>query len=53
MIVLKSRAELAKMRDAGKVVDEILALLKERIKPGVTTAELDIVVEEECRRREA
>ncbi|MCD4688122.1 MAG: type I methionyl aminopeptidase [Desulfuromonadaceae bacterium] len=53
MIVLKSRAELAKMRDAGKVVAEILALLKERIKPGVTTAELDSLAEKECRKRGA
>ncbi len=53
MIVLKSRAELDKMRDAGKVVAEILALLKERIKPGVTTAELDRLAEKECRKRQA
>jgi methionyl aminopeptidase len=53
MIVLKSQAELDKMRDAGKVVAEILALLKERIRPGVTTAELDRLAEKECRKRQA
>jgi methionyl aminopeptidase len=53
MIVLKSRPELDKMRDSGKVVAEILALLKERIKPGVTTAELDVLAENECRKRGA
>jgi len=53
MISLKSPAELVKMRDAGKVVGEILALLKERIKPGVTTAELDRLAEMECRKRGA
>lgn len=53
MIVLKSRAELAKMRDAGKIVAEVLTLLKERIKPGVTTAELDQLAEKECRKRKA
>ncbi len=53
MIVLKSRAELAKMRDAGKVVAEVLALLKERIKPGITTVELDRLAEKECRKRGA
>lgn len=53
MIVLKSQAELDKMRDAGRVVAEILALLKERIKPGVTTAELDRLAEKECRKRQA
>jgi methionyl aminopeptidase len=41
------------MRDAGRVVAEILALLKECIKPGVTTAELDRLAEKECRKRGA
>lgn len=53
MIALKSRAELDKMRDAGKIVAEILALLKERVRPGVTTAELDRLAEKECRKRKA
>lgn len=53
MIVLKSRPELDKMRDAGEIVAEILALLKERVKPGVTTAELDRLAEKECRKRKA
>lgn len=51
MIVLKSAAELVRMRDAGRIVAEILAVLAARIKPGVTTAELDELAERECRRR--
>lgn len=53
MIVVKSRAELDKMRSAGRLVAEILALLEERVRPGVTTAELDRLAEKECRRQGA
>jgi methionyl aminopeptidase len=41
MIVIKSERELALMRDAGKIVAELLQELKEAIRPGVTTAQLD------------
>jgi len=34
------------MRDAGKVVKEALAIIKEVIKPRITTAELDKLAEE-------
>ena len=53
MIVLKSPAELDKMRAAGRIVAETLALLKSRIRPGVTTAELDRLAEKECERHGA
>ncbi len=53
MIVLKSAKELEKMRVAGRMVAEILAILKERIVPGVTTIELDRLAENECRKRKA
>jgi len=46
MIVRKSPAEIAQMGRAGRIVAETLALLGERIRPGVTTAELDAVAEE-------
>jgi methionyl aminopeptidase len=41
------------MRAAGKIVAEILLLLRERVKPGVTTAELDEFADSETRRRNA
>lgn len=41
MIVLKSPQEIQKMRDSGRIVAEILALLKEKIAPGITTMELE------------
>jgi len=53
VIVLKSLAELEKMRAAGRIVAETLALLKSRICPGATTAELDRLAEKECKRHGA
>ena len=50
MIVLKSAAELGKMRSAGRIVAEILAKLESLIIPGVTSGELDRVAEQECLR---
>lgn len=41
------------MRVAGQMVGEILALLRERIVPGVTTVELDAFAEKECQKRKA
>ncbi|TYO95710.1 methionine aminopeptidase type I [Geothermobacter ehrlichii] len=53
MIVLKTRQELERMRVAGRMVAEILAILREKVRPGVTTAELDRLAERECRKRKA
>jgi methionyl aminopeptidase len=41
MIVLKSKRELRRMRAAGRITAEALAMLREQIKPGITTRELD------------
>jgi methionyl aminopeptidase len=46
MINIQSDVEIQFMRDAGKVVEEALALLKEVMKPRITTAELDKLAEE-------
>lgn len=46
MIVLKSREEIEIMRDANRIVAEVMSRLKEMIMPGITTAELDRVAEE-------
>ena len=51
MIVIKSATELDKMRVAGRMVAEILQLLRAKIKPGVTTRELDRLAEAECKKR--
>ncbi|HQJ10273.1 MAG TPA: type I methionyl aminopeptidase [Anaerolineae bacterium] len=45
MVILKRREELHIMRQAGRIVAEVLALLEERLRPGVTTGELDRLAE--------
>jgi methionyl aminopeptidase len=45
-VVLKSAAEIEKMRKAGKVVREVLELVRSLVKPGVTTLDLDRAAEE-------
>ncbi|QDT64590.1 type I methionyl aminopeptidase [Calycomorphotria hydatis] len=44
-IVLKSKREIEKMRAAGKLVAEAHGRVRELIRPGITTAELDAAVE--------
>jgi len=41
MIELKTEAEIDRMRRAARVTAEILAALREKARPGVTTADLD------------
>ena len=48
-ITLKSRAEIAKMRSAGRIVAEVLALVEEALEPGISTAELDRLAERHIR----
>jgi methionyl aminopeptidase len=50
MILLKSPQEIAKMEVANRMVAEILEGVKEKIRPGVETRELDEVAEAHCRR---
>jgi methionyl aminopeptidase len=53
LISIKSVSDLEKMRVSGRMVAEILQLLREKIKPGVTTRELDSLAEAECLKRKA
>lgn len=39
------------MRKAGRIVAEILQLLREKVAPGITSLELDRLAEAECRKR--
>jgi len=50
LITLKSRRELGIMRDANRIVGEILRELKPLCRPGVTTEELDRFAEEKTLR---
>ena len=49
-ITIKSKLEIEKMRSAGRVVYETLCLVKRHIKPGITTLELDNIVEQYIRK---
>ena len=46
MISLKSKRELALMRQAGQIVAEVLARIQEVVAPGVTTLDLEKIAEE-------
>lgn len=49
MIILKSPEEIEKIRAADRIVAKTLMALKEMVKPGMTTAELDRAAEEMVR----
>ena len=53
MIILKTPDEIAVMAKASRVVAEVLAVVKDAVKPGVTTDELDRLAEAEIRARGA
>ncbi len=48
-ITRKSAAEIAKMRSAGRIVAEVLALVEEALVPGISTAEIDRMAERHIR----
>jgi methionyl aminopeptidase len=50
VIVCRSTAELQRMREAGRLVGEVLTELAALVAPGVTTADLDEVAEKRIRR---
>ena len=41
MIICKSPAEIEKLRRSGRIVREVLEELRDRVKPGMTTLELE------------
>jgi methionyl aminopeptidase len=49
MVTRKSRREIDKMRQAGRIVAEVLALVEAELKPGVTTGHLDRLAERHIR----
>jgi methionyl aminopeptidase len=49
----KSKEALARMRQAGRIVAEVLAAMREMAGPGVSTAELDAAAEEIITRHKA
>ena len=53
MLTIKNQAEIEKMRRAGYIVAEVLALMAEMVRPGITTKDLDIAAEKLIRSRGA
>src|SRR5919106_4222822 len=49
MVTRKSRQEIERMRQAGRIVAEVLALIESELKPGTTTAHLDQMAERHIR----
>ena len=45
MIVCRSRSELERMREAGRLVGEVLTVLAAHVAPGVSTGDLDALAE--------
>ena len=45
MIILKSNREIKLMREAGRIVAMVLEEMKNSVRPGITTAELDEIAE--------
>lgn len=53
MIVLKTPQEIERMRVPCRIVAEVLARLTEKIRPGITTLELDEIAVKETRKHKA
>ncbi|MDO5435436.1 MAG: type I methionyl aminopeptidase [Clostridia bacterium] len=53
MIILKNSNQIGKMRDAGKILYEVLTEVKAAVKPGVSTEELDELAEKLIRKNHA
>lgn len=52
-VKLKTKEELRVMRQAGRIVAEIFDALRDKVRPGVSTADLDAFVERELHKRNA
>jgi methionyl aminopeptidase len=51
MVELKSTRDREKMRHAGRVVAEVLVLLRQAVRAGITTHDLDVIADREIRAR--
>ncbi|EDP73128.1 methionyl aminopeptidase, partial [Hydrogenivirga sp. 128-5-R1-1] len=51
MIELKSKEDIEKLRKANKIVAEILQIIKENTKPGMTGVDLDEIARKEAEKR--
>lgn len=53
MITIKNQDDLAKIRKAGHIVAEVFELMQEKVRPGITTAELNKAAEALIKKRNA
>lgn len=53
MVILKQPDEIDKARASNRIVAEVLSVLREKVKPGVTTRELDKIAESVTEKRGA
>ena len=56
MIKLKSKKEIEKIKSSGKILAETFEIIKEQLKPGITTKDIDIIAADyinKCRARAA
>lgn len=53
MIIIKTKSDIAKMRLAGALVARVLSMLQEEVKPGISTAKLNAIAEEQCKKEGA
>ncbi len=53
MIIVKSRDEIERIRESGRIVAEVLQTLREFVRPGITTWALNKKAEEVIRKRKA
>ncbi|WP_300380430.1 type I methionyl aminopeptidase [Clostridium sp.] len=53
MIFIKNDKEIDLMRAVGRIVGETLLLIEQKVRPGITTKELDIIAEEFIRSKGA
>ena len=51
MVIIKSKSEIEKMKEAGRITYETLKEVSKAVKPGVTTMELDKIAEDYIRSR--
>ncbi|SET63747.1 methionyl aminopeptidase [[Clostridium] aminophilum] len=50
-VIIKSPTEIARMREAGRILEEVYLKLAERIQPGISTYEIDRIGEEMIREK--
>jgi methionyl aminopeptidase len=49
-IIIKSDKEITIMREAGRIVAEVLKTISQQVKPGMTTKEMDVIAEKELKK---